>query len=122
MTRSIDRADHDAILAAAIKPHAESIVPIVLSADVAVVVHDAHPDVAEHARSLGWDGTAPVFRLEDRTLIQLAAILGQNGDEISRDWFLTPRIGRIYVLFERRTFLVNFDPARGYSIEPGSDQ
>lgn len=105
------------LLEQGIKPHADELAPIMISGEVAVLAFE--PDVAlEPAlRAVGWNARA-VFRLATRWRTRLA----QGSDPVTRAWLARSGrdVGRILVFWGAGTLLVNYTPATGYTLEPGS--
>lgn len=112
----------DWIIGEGIEPHVNIIRPIVAGGDVAVVVFNVLPELQDSARALGWDGQAPAFRLSSGMRRRFADGLEGMGDVLAATWLRANRKGRIFVMVESATFLVNFDPvSKTYAIEPGSN-
>lgn len=98
----------------AIKPNAEAIARIVLAGAVALVAYKPDP---KWCKTLG---------LEPNTSVAVAVLPGpmrkamiKNGDSVTSRWLRGGRTGRIFVVWNVGTLLVNFD-GREFSLEPGS--
>lgn len=98
-------------------PNAEAIAPIIERGDIAgVVFNPTDPDLA---RSWGWDGATPVFRISSGVRKRVVRRFREMGDKVSERWFDGKRNGRVFVLFEAGSFLVNITDEE-WGIEPGS--
>ncbi|MBI5477329.1 MAG: hypothetical protein HY906_00650 [Deltaproteobacteria bacterium] len=105
-----------ALVERAIKPNAEAIAPIVARGKIAVVVFEPHDE--EPIRNLGWDGESPVFQLAEATAERMAQTM--HGDRVTQRWLRRRGRGRILIFMHYGTLLLNVDPEKGVSIEPGS--
>lgn len=106
------------LLNEAIKPHAERIAELAERRRFVAVVFEPHEDAVKFARALGWDRSTPIFGLRETRVRRLAEI-----DHACERWFATkPCIDHIkaFVIMHRGTLLLNFEPDRGWYIEPGS--
>lgn len=118
--RIVQRDFMNRLLDEGIKPHATTIAGIVSSGDIAGVVFDLHPDLHNDAKSWGWNGADPVFRVSNRLRKIAAQNFKAQGDAASERWFASDRRGRIFVLVQRGTLLLNYEQGKGYCLEPGS--
>jgi hypothetical protein len=103
-----------------IKAHAELLAEIVIDGPIGVVVFEPSDEMKEAAKSLGWDGQSPVFRMSNATRKRLAQTSAATGDHVTGQWYASRRPGRILVLAQRGVLLVNHHPGTGFSLEPGS--
>jgi len=104
------------ILEQGIKPHLDALAPILARGDIAVVFYECHD--LKMARRWGWRRDRPAFEMPER----LRHLL-MRSDQVTRRWLSeepNPDKGRIFVFVHEGTFLVNFRPDEGYSLEPGS--
>ncbi len=108
------------ILAEGIKANAKTIAPVISAGDVAVVVFEPTMAVASLALRLGWNGQAPAFRLSEESCAGWAHSLETLGDRVTARWLRAKRFGRILVLAQDGSLLVNLSETLGYSLEPGS--
>jgi DNA primase len=120
ITGTAAQAVYDYMLNEGIKPHAKTLAPIISAGDIGVVLVDPSAEAKRAALTWGWDGTAKVFRMTSGARKRMAKRMEEMGDMVAASWFSAKRNGRIFVLFEQATFLVNFD-ANGYGLEPGSN-
>jgi hypothetical protein len=102
-----------------IKLHAERIAELSLSGAVAVV---CAPDVAPEVRvQLGANDGSLAFAMSDEVRKAMIADCLKRGDSATVRWLRADSSGRIfYVSGSGGTLLINFEPGKGYSIEPGS--
>jgi hypothetical protein len=103
----------------ALAPNAEAIARIVLGGDIAVVVHNARPEMLDMARDIGWDGEASVFRMSNVMRKRFARVLKNQGDRVAHDWLMRKSKCRVFLIIELANFLMNFDGC-DWSVEPGS--
>src|SRR5882724_161017 len=108
ITGAAAQAIYDHLLSEGIKPHAEIFEPIIMGGDVAVVMFNPGADALELAPRLGWDGKAPAFRMPSGARKRYANLIEMTGDAVSAKWLRAHRRGRIFVMTERATFLVNY--------------
>ncbi len=111
---------HDRILAEGIKANVKTIAPIIEAGDVAVVVFEPDMAVGNLAVYLGWNGRAPAFRLSEQRCEAWAHASEGHGDRVTARWLRAKRFGRILVLAQDGSLLVNLSETLGYSLEPGS--
>jgi hypothetical protein len=113
------QAKKDLLMNKGIRPNAEAIARIGVDGDIAVLVVNPMGGTKRLAQALGWTPKRPVLRLARSRMEALA-----NADAVTASWVRRPRPDtlRIFVLMEHGTLLVNFEPNRGYYIEPGSSE
>jgi len=105
-------------------PHVDEIMDIALAGGVAVLVFEATPKWATALRNMGGTGKLEthVFRLSPDGEKTLA-----KADAVTKRWIERKHsdpenpIARIFVAaHDGASLLVNFEPGKGFSIEPGS--
>jgi hypothetical protein len=105
------------VMTLALRPNAESIAAITTDGDIAVVVFEATDAAVDLARLLGWNGAAPVFRLNDGIRRAFAG----TADIVTARWLTrdatTPRV---FLLTRRGSLLLNGDERGDWWTEPGS--
>ena len=103
----------------AMRENARAISEISADGGIAVVVFEAVDNALGLAETLGWDGVAPVFRLDDmrRTLFAAAEIHPVTTEWLSRET-TTPRV---LLLSRGNSLLLNQDENGRWSSEPGSE-
>ncbi len=106
----------DRLLDLGIKPHAEEIAAIAAKGDVAVVVFEPDPSIADALNTIGWDGESHVFRLSNNAKRRLVAGL----DKVTMRWLNRKAGVRVFLFVQGGNLLVNLDE-RGWFIEPGSN-
>jgi hypothetical protein len=105
------------LLEKGIKPHVDELTRIVARGRIAVVVFEPDlsiPLTVQFLDSLGW---------EKRTVFEMPKSAIKNmskSDHVTKAWLTRKANGRIFVITGGGTFLVNFEPGGGYSLEPGS--
>ncbi len=87
---------------------------------IAVVVHQPHLE-DENTKgmldALKWTPERPVFAMDAACVAALS-----QADPVTHKWVLrrdAPGTGRIFLIMEAGTFLLNFGPG-GFRLEPGS--
>lgn len=120
MARSREGVEH--LMAEAITPNAEQIARAWESRRVPVVVHDlASDDARAAARNLGWDGASTVFEMAPLVARLFAAKLRAIGDSAAAEWLTRGEPTRLFVMSGHGTLCLNFDPDRGWSTAPGTN-
>lgn len=113
------QAYFETLLDECVRPNRDAVADIIHGDGIAVVLFRASPRVQQGARAMGWDGEAPVFRLADEAREKMAAGSEAAGDAVTARWMRASRSGRIFVIaHDGVTWLLNFDPDNGYSLEP----
>lgn len=113
------QAYFETLLDECVRPHRDAVADIIHGDGIAVVLFRASPRVQQGARAMGWDGEAPVFRLSDEAREKIAASSDAAGDAVTARWMRDSRSGRIFAIaHDGATWLLNFDPDSGYSLEP----
>src|SRR5687767_8111444 len=108
------------ILEKAVKPHANTIVSITRTGDVAAVVFEPDEVLVVIAQAWGWDGSSPVFRMSNGKRKEAILHFREEGDKVAERWFTAERkSGRIFLLVHDETLLLNLTKD-GIDIEPGS--
>jgi len=108
------------ILEKAVKPHANAIVSITKTGDIAAVVFEPHEELVVIAQAWGWDGSSPVFRLSNKKRKEAIEHFREERDKVAERWFTAERNdGRIFLLVHDETLLLNITK-EGIDIEPGS--
>lgn len=112
------------IIEACFTPNAYALASIIGGGQVAVAVFklDEGDALAQQAaRDIGWDGSSAVFPLSRDHKQRIIDRSVELGDPLTAQWLRGERNGRIFLWTGRGTVLVNFEPGRGYSLEPGSN-
>lgn len=108
-----------AIVDAVITPNAVAVERIFADGhNLAVVVRKPGDDFTEALRELGWDESAPVFKLSDRRCRRFANRLVSVEEYRAADWLRSRRSRRILVFWDDSMLLLSYTPGRGYSLEP----
>ena len=112
------RADEllERLLEEGIKPHTDAILAAHEAGGVAVVLFEPVEEHEPMFRAMGWPDR-PAFPMTPQLRRSLL-----DSDPVTRRWLEVPRDGvvRIFALVHRGSLLVNYDPERGYWIEPNS--
>lgn len=108
------------LLKEGIRPHADSIAPIIADGDVAVVAFEPMKTGKKALRALGWNGRDPVFRLGHHHAKRMAQNLISQGDIAGGEWLARRRDGRIFVFVQGGTLMFNLEPGGGFGPEPGT--
>ncbi len=117
------QAYFETLLDECVRPHRDAVADIIHEDGIAVVLFRASPRVQQGARAMGWDGEAPVFKLSDEAREKMAAGSEAAGDAVTARWMRASRSGRIFVIaHDGVTWLLNFDPDTGYSLEPAVER
>lgn len=107
------------ILAEGVKPYGRRIANVTADGSIAAVVFEPKGDVEKFARKLGWEKyhPVPVFRLSPEIMANMAA-----ADRVTAAWLARSdkSIARIIVFTGLGSLLLNFEPSRGYWLEPES--
>jgi hypothetical protein len=108
------------ILEKAVKPHANMIVSITKTGDIAAVVFEPDEVLVAIAQAWGWDGSSPVFRLSNQKRKEAIEHFRKEHDKVAERWFTAEQNGgRICLLVRGETLLLNITK-EGIDIEPGS--
>jgi hypothetical protein len=102
-----------------IMPHADEIGAICARGDVAVIVFEPSDDAGTFARTLGWNGESPVFRMSNARKRAVA----DGSDAVTSAWLKrTSRteLSKVFAIIHAGTLLVNFTKDKGWFLEPGS--
>jgi hypothetical protein len=103
----------------AIKPYATEIAECCVGhGGLAVVVHAPDASVRDVLRKHGWDGEK-VWAMPETLRQALAYSDHVTGPWLERPWDEGDPL-RIFLFSGSGTALLNFDPAAGWSVEPGS--
>lgn len=110
-----------ALLESAIKPHAHAIAAILAEGGIAAVVFEPEQSTLDPLTDhFGWHGE-PVFPFTRDNRDLFAKECEDLGDDIATQWLRAEnRLGRVLLFSATGTFLVNFMPGQGFSLEPGS--
>jgi len=119
MTTDKARRFLDSLLEKSIRPNVGALARILLRGEIAVLLHDPAPFWNEALAAMGWDGRAKVFALDGALAMRT---IGQS-DPVTAAWVqrrCRGGVGRIFVVARAGSLLVNYQPGKGYRIEPGS--
>lgn len=100
------------------RPYEETIHDILALGYIATVVHGVDEAIRGVTRALGARPEDGAYMMPRRTAERLAQALSH--DPVARRWLTSGKPNRIFLIKDRGTMLFNYDPATGYTIEPGS--
>lgn len=104
-----------------LKPNAQNLAQIIYRGDIAVVLFEPFESALSCARSLGWDGERPIFRMSNGRRKRLAHVWEEvHGDKAAARWLRQRRRGRIFLIVNGGTLCINYEPDHGFDIEPGT--